>query len=200
VTEEDIGLKVLHDPAMQEPTGTQAQIIEYASLSVSLEFFLTGYSIVAIHGIGAHPDDTWCKKVDTNGITQYVNWLKDGNMLPSVAPNARVLRYGYESKWYGENAIFQKTSTVAKRFLVTLRRERKVCIRGPPKHYLLTQHPKGVSFPPVDIHSPLLRWASSLKGPSTTSTLSCLAKNPRPFSRRETTKMSGQVSSTLQRG
>lgn len=48
-------------------------------------------------------------------------------MLPSVVPNARMLRYGYESKWFGADAIRQKASTVASRFLLALKREREVC-------------------------------------------------------------------------
>ncbi|CAG8983150.1 hypothetical protein HYALB_00014076 [Hymenoscyphus albidus] len=82
-------------------------------------------SIVAIHGIGAHPGDTWCKNVGTPDAPCYVNWLTHEGMLPQAAPNARILRYGYESEWFGENAISQKTTTVADRLLLTLRRERK---------------------------------------------------------------------------
>ena len=53
------------------------------------------FSIVAIHGIGAHPDDTWYKKVDTGGPSEcYVNWLKDTHMLPAVVPDARIMRPG----------------------------------------------------------------------------------------------------------
>jgi len=104
VTEDDIGLRVLYEPAKH--VGTQASMID----------------IVAIHGIGAHPDDTWCKKVNTSGTSRYVNWLSDPKMLPSVTPNARILRYGYESEWFGDNAIRQKASTVAERLLLALKR------------------------------------------------------------------------------
>lgn len=54
-------------------------------------------------------------------------------MLPSVAPNARVLRYGYESGWFGDNAIRQKASTVANRFLLALRRDREVYAPSQPE-------------------------------------------------------------------
>lgn len=47
-------------------------------------------------------------------------------MLPAVAPNARIMRYGYESDWFGEGAVRQKTSTVAQRMLLALKRKRKV--------------------------------------------------------------------------
>ncbi|KAI9691166.1 MAG: hypothetical protein M1822_008786 [Bathelium mastoideum] len=97
VTEEDTGLKELYSPE--------------ADVSA------TTIDVVAIHGLGAHPDDTWSK----NGV----NWLSDQEMLPAVMPEARILRYGYESAWFGPDAMRQRVSTVAKRLLLTLRRKRK---------------------------------------------------------------------------
>jgi hypothetical protein len=47
-------------------------------------------------------------------------------MLPAVAPNARIMRYGYHSEWFGDGAIRQNTSTVARRMLSALERKRKV--------------------------------------------------------------------------
>lgn len=81
--------------------------------------------IVAIHGIGAHPDDSWCKNVGTTESPRWVNWLQDEDMLPAVAPNARIMRYGYQSQWFGEGAMRQKASTVAQRLLLALRRKRE---------------------------------------------------------------------------
>ncbi|PSN58929.1 TPR-like protein [Corynespora cassiicola Philippines] len=46
-------------------------------------------------------------------------------MLPAVAPNARVMRYGYESQWFGKEAMQQSASTVADRLLKALKRKRK---------------------------------------------------------------------------
>ncbi|KAL8725863.1 MAG: hypothetical protein Q9166_007084 [cf. Caloplaca sp. 2 TL-2023] len=86
-------------------------------------------SIVAIHGIGAHPDDTWCKKVDAGRPEErYVNWLSNARMLPAVVPQARIMRYGYESQWFGEETISLKASTVAQRLLRSLTPERKVSL------------------------------------------------------------------------
>ncbi|KAG9228858.1 hypothetical protein BJ875DRAFT_342435, partial [Amylocarpus encephaloides] len=110
ITDDDTGLKVLCEPAVEETAGNQAPIID----------------VVAIHGIGSHPDDTWCKKVGIGEASQYVNWLEKPDMLPSVVPNARIMRYGYMSRWYGDEAICQKTSTVAQRLLMSLKRARKV--------------------------------------------------------------------------
>jgi hypothetical protein len=98
-----------------------------AHLSDSLEVFLTCYSIVAIHGIGAHPHDTWCQNVSTGEeAPRYVDWLKDEDMLPSVVPTARIMRYGYMSAWIGAQAIRQGVNAVAHRLLMTLTRLRKV--------------------------------------------------------------------------
>ncbi|KEQ57777.1 uncharacterized protein M437DRAFT_60950, partial [Aureobasidium melanogenum CBS 110374] len=86
-------------------------------------------SIVAVHGIGAHPDDNWCKirgaDLDAMNPENYVNWLSDSAMLPEVIPNTRITRYCYKSVWFGPDAIKQNSSRVAQRLLLALRRERK---------------------------------------------------------------------------
>lgn len=83
-------------------------------------------SIVAIHGIGAHPDDTWCKNVGTKETPRWANWLFEDDMLPAVAPNARIMRYGYQSQWFGKDAMRQNVSVVARRLLLALQRKREV--------------------------------------------------------------------------
>ncbi|KAF2008821.1 WD40 repeat-like protein [Aaosphaeria arxii CBS 175.79] len=106
ITDEDIGLRVLREaPAEAEA----ARITD----------------IVAIHGLGAHPDHSWCKNVGTRETPQWVNWLEEGNMLPAIAPNARIMRYGYRSQWFGKEAMQQSASTVAERLLIALKRKRK---------------------------------------------------------------------------
>jgi hypothetical protein len=47
-------------------------------------------------------------------------------MLPAVAPNARIMRYGYQSQWFGKEMVQQSVSTVAERLLRALKRTRKV--------------------------------------------------------------------------
>ncbi|KAL8833814.1 MAG: hypothetical protein Q9170_004074 [Blastenia crenularia] len=74
-------------------------------------------SVVAVHGIGAHPDRTW--------TAQNVNWLKDHSMLPASIPKSRILRFGYESQWLGKDAIQQKLSSVAEQLLRGLMESRK---------------------------------------------------------------------------
>ena len=65
---------------------------------------------LSIHGIGAYPDDTLYKDVGTDeGGQRYIDRLQGLGMLPLVVPNARILRYGYESQWFGANVIRQKS-------------------------------------------------------------------------------------------
>jgi len=57
-------------------------------------------------------------------------------MLPKLAPNARIMRYGYKSQWFGtENVETKKTYVfdVANALLTTLTElRRNVCIPYPP--------------------------------------------------------------------
>jgi len=124
VTEDDIGLKVLREaPAEAEA----AQIIEYVWLLCLLaQTYSEPPSIVAVHGLGAHPDESWCRNVGTREDPRWVNWLEEKSMLPAVAPNARIMRYGYQSQWFGKEVMQQSASTVAERLLRALKRKRKV--------------------------------------------------------------------------
>jgi hypothetical protein len=126
VTEDDIGLRVLYAPPGDNSSDDTT--IEYglALLQVSTHELTWTASIIAIHGIGAHPNDTWSKNIVTKEGSHYVNWLSDVTMLPAVVPSARIMRYGYESAWFGSDAMRQNTSIVAKRLLLALKRERKV--------------------------------------------------------------------------
>jgi len=123
---DDIGLKVLREAPVEAE-----ESIEYVHLQYWLAQTNTRpSSIVAIHGLGAHPDDSWCAKVDTKegtkGSPRWVNWLEEENMLSAVAPNARIMRYGYKSQWFGKEMTQQNVSTVADRLLRALKRTRKV--------------------------------------------------------------------------
>ncbi|KAF1828125.1 hypothetical protein BDW02DRAFT_538642, partial [Decorospora gaudefroyi] len=103
ITSKDVGLKVLREAP------TEAESID----------------IVAVHGLGAHPDDSWCKNAGTAEEPRWRNWLIEDDMLPAVAPNARIMRYGYESQWFGQEAMQQSASTVAERLLRALKRKRE---------------------------------------------------------------------------
>ncbi len=80
-------------------------------------------SIIAIHGIGTDPDGTWISNKEG------ANWLKDPGMLPGAAPQARIMRFGWESQWIGRDSIDQCCSLVADQILDSLRTERQVVFR-----------------------------------------------------------------------
>lgn len=70
-----------------------------------------------VHGIGADPDRTW-RKGDCN-------WLSDESMLPSAIPNARILRFAYESQWLGRDTVQQRLPLVADQLLSSFVQARK---------------------------------------------------------------------------
>lgn len=47
-------------------------------------------------------------------------------MLPERFANARIMSFGYESQWFGENAVRTGLSSVANDFLADLQETRKV--------------------------------------------------------------------------
>lgn len=81
--------------------------------------------IVAVHGLGAIPDITW--KDSVSGV----NWLSDANMLPALTPEARILRFGYDSLWLGKEPIRTRLPTIADKLLLVLARERQEHPRRP---------------------------------------------------------------------
>jgi hypothetical protein len=46
-------------------------------------------------------------------------------MLPAVLPAARILRYGYLSEWFGENALRTRAASIAERLLDELQAYRR---------------------------------------------------------------------------
>jgi curved DNA-binding protein CbpA len=84
------------------------------------ETIKTSVDIVAVHGLGAIPEITWKEKHSG------VNWLADPAMLPMAVPDARIMRFGYDSLWLGKEAIKTKLSTIANKLLLVLNREREV--------------------------------------------------------------------------
>jgi hypothetical protein len=77
-------------------------------------------SVVAVHGIGAHPKITWTHK--KTGI----NWLAHETMLPAALPRARIMAFGYNSVWFGPDPVKQSLDGVASKLLGALVRGRKV--------------------------------------------------------------------------
>jgi curved DNA-binding protein CbpA len=80
----------------------------------------TSVDIIAVHGLGAIPEITWQEKHSGK------NWLADTEMLPKAVPEARIMRFGYDSLWLGKEAIKTRLSTIANKLLLVLKREREV--------------------------------------------------------------------------
>ncbi|XDG03867.1 hypothetical protein ABKA04_003482 [Annulohypoxylon sp. FPYF3050] len=87
--------------------------------------------IIAIHGVGAKPDNTWEDRESK------VNWLTDDSMLPAALPTARIMAYNYASHWFGEHATKQSLHEVANKLLNSLVDERERC---PDRQIILIGH------------------------------------------------------------
>ncbi|KAH7137368.1 hypothetical protein B0J13DRAFT_597107 [Dactylonectria estremocensis] len=96
----DVGLKVRYEPA--DPDDIDVDI-------------------VAVHGIGVDPKVTWVHKPSG------VDWLEDKSMLPNDVKTARVMSFGYDSVWVGEDAVKQSLNSVADNLLNSLTGERQDC-------------------------------------------------------------------------
>ena len=97
-------------------------------------FLLILVSLVAIHGKGAHPAHTWSALIanrDSHDAASYVNWLDSDDMLPAVLPTARVLRFGYLSEWFGENALETRAASIGEKLLAELKSLRLDAIDRP---------------------------------------------------------------------
>ena len=60
---------------------------------------------------------------------QTTSWLGADDMLPQIAPNARIMRYGYRSQWFAEikeSTVRLNVAHIAMRLLLSLDRARKV--------------------------------------------------------------------------
>ncbi|KAK5202599.1 hypothetical protein LTR41_011653 [Exophiala xenobiotica] len=102
-TDDDTGLKVLREPTSSSDKDGKTII-----------------DIIAVHGLGAHPDGTWSKKHGEGDEARWVNWLQVEEMLPKVVPSARIMRYGYKSDWLESASIKQSARTTTERLLVAL--------------------------------------------------------------------------------
>ncbi|KAF4635759.1 hypothetical protein G7Y89_g2352 [Cudoniella acicularis] len=96
----ELGLKVLWPPA-DSPDADKVDV-----------------DVVAIHGIGVEPGRAWSTKTG-------FNWLKEESMLPSLIPNARIMAFGYNSIWFGEDAVQLPLASAADNLLSALRSKRK---------------------------------------------------------------------------
>jgi hypothetical protein len=93
--------------------------------------YANNFSIIAVHGLGAIPSFTWKAK------GAELSWLEDPNMLPSEMPHARILRYGYNSIWFGQMAVKTSVKNVAQALSEAIRSERQAF---PNRPFILIGH------------------------------------------------------------
>lgn len=83
------------------------------------------------------PDEAWTATATaTAGDQDSVNWLVNGTMLPKIVPDARIMRYDYESSWFGAEASHHRVTALSKRFLLALKRKRKVLLFSAHPHFI----------------------------------------------------------------
>lgn len=81
-------------------------------------------------------------------------------MLPSAIPNARILRFGYDAKWWGEGSVRARIPDLANKLLrgILNEPERKVSIPAMCKHTVQpTLTVLETSYANPHIYLPLLR-------------------------------------------
>jgi hypothetical protein len=59
---------------------------------------LNSWSIIAVHGLGGHREESWTCTNDEGKV----QWLKD--FLPTYVPNARIMTFGYSLECDGISA------------------------------------------------------------------------------------------------
>lgn len=123
-----LGLRKVEDPPVNEECREEDKI-----------------DIVVVHGMGAHPQDTWCSSIPTgmnasgqedpqgqsSEASRYIDWVKDKEMLPSLMPKARIMRFGYRSDSWGPDAVQTRGMDISFKLLYPLAREREGCPERP---------------------------------------------------------------------
>lgn len=119
VDSNQIGLDVVYEPTKAPGSNTVRIDVEYAISFPSNPLANRNVSsVICVHGLGADPDWSWRDK------SSGVSWIKHPEMLPAAIPNARILRYGYDAKWWGQDsAIKSRVPDLAVELLHDLKEE-----------------------------------------------------------------------------
>lgn len=123
-----LGLKVLVQPEETDEVHIECVPGLKKRATASAETMETDKlnSIVAVHGLAAHPSKTWFHS------TTNVNWLSGERMLPAALPSARIMAFGYNSRWYGDGAVKQSVGAVSNHLLTELDDKRKASLQSLP--------------------------------------------------------------------
>ncbi|KAF2148555.1 hypothetical protein K461DRAFT_232934, partial [Myriangium duriaei CBS 260.36] len=66
------------------------------------------FSIVAVPGLGAHPEESWTwfpPRKRENARYGAFNWISDPNGLIKLYPNSRIMLYDFASAWHGSKRV-----------------------------------------------------------------------------------------------
>jgi hypothetical protein len=125
-----------HKPGTAETIGSRPKIErKHCGLKVLVQPAETDEidaDIVAVHGLAVEPRTAWVHR-ETK-----VNWLSDKTMLPAALPRARIMAFGYESYWFGDDAVKQSVDAVSSQLLTALDDKRKASLQLYPAP-LITQ-------------------------------------------------------------
>lgn len=109
-----------------------------------LHALLTLGSIIAVHGLGAHPVYTWSHPISADSVdrTQEPNPTEQGpvnrstrisllkDLLPKDFPEARILSFEYNSRWLTDAPI-KTTEEIGKTLLEEIKATRLRRVRTP---------------------------------------------------------------------
>ena len=87
----------------------------HSALTDSTKSLTLHYSIIAVHGLAAHPIKTWVQKKEE------WNWLEQ--QLVNIIPRAQVWTFGYNSDWCGDSSVITKLYDVAGKLLDAIKHE-----------------------------------------------------------------------------
>jgi hypothetical protein len=86
-----------HPQGLEVVSEGQNPIVEYVALpALPNDIFAENDSIVALHGLNGHREETWTA---TNGV----HWLRD--LLPGDIPQARILCWGYDANTHAADRV-----------------------------------------------------------------------------------------------
>lgn len=78
------------------------------------------YRVIAVHGFGAHPVNTWVEK------SEGWNWLE--RQLVDLIPRASVWTFGYDSTWTGDQSVSTRLSEITAKLLDAIKQKVQVFV------------------------------------------------------------------------
>ena len=118
---QELGLRVLVPNLDHSPRDESLLDVDLGATGIrSYPHFVNPTALI---GLGAIPCITWRHCRSTSGMS----WLEDPQMLPKALPNARIMRFEYDSIWMSKTAVIKpSTEELARSLLSQLKGKREV--------------------------------------------------------------------------